>query len=252
LESLFPVISLSCVIPAILTLIVLGLFVFTVYMLFGGGNKLKVKLRDVTSQRFLREKIPNLLPWNPTQALFDMSSLCVRTGESSGLGGGWNHCRGTVQSLNNRREAWLAYTVNTHKQEGNVVMHTSTNKLLVNVSRKSLTRNMRYAEITIDGQTLGSMNIETRELFDSVGRSLGRIKGGRTIIMQGMTNYVSVEINGREIAQMNTEPYSWFERLGPMPPALRIIDNQLSPDEEWWLVGLMAIALYRDCLSPFV
>jgi hypothetical protein len=252
LEPMIPVIILRCIFPVILTFIVLGLFLFTLYMVFGGGDKLKIKLRDETSQRFLQEKIPTLISWNPTQALFDMSSLCVRTGESSGLGGGWSHCRGTVQSLKNRREAWLAYTVNTHRQEGNVVLHTSTNQILVTVNRKRLSRGMRYAEIIIDGQSLGSMNIETRELFDNRGRSLGRTIGGRTIIMQGMTNYVSVEINGREIAQMNTEPFSWFERLGPMPSVFRIKDNQLIPEEEWWLVGLLAIALYRDCLSSSV
>jgi hypothetical protein len=250
MEPIFPFFSLSCIIPPILILIVFGLFVFTVYMVFGGGEKLKVKLRDETSQRFLQEKIPTLLPWKPTQALVDMSSLCVRTGESSGLGGGWSHCRGTVQSLNNRRDAWLAYTVNTHKQVGNIVMHTSTNKLLVNVSREQ--GGMRHAEIIIDGQTLGSVNIDTRDLFDKAGQQLGRMTGGRTIIMQGMINYVTVEIHGREIAQLNTESYSWNERLGPMPPTFRINDRQLSTEEEWWLVALLAIALYRDCLSPSV
>jgi hypothetical protein len=66
-----------------------------------------------------------------------------------------------VQSLINRRDAWLAYTVNTHKQEGNVVMHTSTNELLIKVSKDSLSYGMRHAEITIDDQALGRMNIET-------------------------------------------------------------------------------------------
>lgn len=91
---------------------------FTVYMLFGGEKNLRVRRRDETSKHFLQEKIQTLLPWYPEQALSDISSLCVRSGESSGLRGGWSHCRGTVQSLNNRRDAWLAYIVNAYKQVG--------------------------------------------------------------------------------------------------------------------------------------
>jgi hypothetical protein len=239
-----------CLLPIIL--IVLGLFVFTVYMLFGGADKLRGRLRDDTSQRFLHEKIPALLPWNPSQALPDMSSLCVRTGESSGLGGGWSHCRGTVQSLKNSRAAWLAYTVNTRKQEGQVVLHTSRDQMLIEVSRGELPSGMRLARVEINGRALGSINIDSREFFDEIGRPLGRMTGGRGIIMGGMTNYVAVEMQGRVIAEMNTEMFSRFERLGPMPPAFKLDEPRLSPEEAWWLVALLAVALYRDCLSPSV
>ena len=87
-------------------------------------------------------------------------------------------------------------------------MHTSINKLLIKVTRDSGSRGMRYAEIYIDGRILGGVNIETRELFDDINRLLGNMIGGSSIIMQGMTNYVTVEIHGREIAKMNTEPFS--------------------------------------------
>jgi hypothetical protein len=244
--------NLSCFILPILILIVLGLFVFTVYMLFGGGNKLRIKRRDETSHRFLQEKTPTLLPWQISRALTDMSSLCDRTGESSSLGGGWSHCRGTVQSLNNQRDAWLVYTVNTQQREGTVDVHTSANKLLVTVSRGLKPRGTRYAEIKLDGHTLGGVNIDTKDLYDEIGRPLGKMTGGHKIIMGGMTNFVTVIIEGREIAQMNTEMFSRFERLGPTPPVFRYLDSQLSAEEEWWLVALLAIALYRDCLSPSV
>ena len=97
-------------------------------------------------------------------------------------------------------------------------MHTSDNKLVVNVTGDRLQSGVRHAEILVDGQAFGSMNIETRELFNEMGIPIGRVMGGRRIIMQGMTNFVSVEIYGREIANMNTELYSWFNRLGSMPP----------------------------------
>lgn len=251
MEPVIPFFSIGCFLPIVI-LIVLGLFVFTVYMLFGGGKKLKVRRRDQTSPQFLREKVPTLVQWNLEQALSDLSSLCVCTGESSGLGGGWSHYPGTVRSLNDWRNAWLAYTVNTDKREGNIVMHSSANKLLVNVSRGRLPRGMRYAEFSIDGQTIGGMNIETRELFDERGRSVGKMRGGKTIIMTGMTNYVTVEIHGREIAQMNTEVYSRLERLGSMPPVFRIYGHQLSEYEQWWLVALHGISLYRDSLTSSV
>jgi hypothetical protein len=247
-----PFFNLGCGFLPLLILIILGLFGFTGYLLFGGLNKLKTKRRDETSHRFLQEKTPTLLPWQSTKALTDMSSLCVRTGESSGLGGGWSHCRGTVRSLNNWRDAWLAYTVNTHQREGTVDVHTSANTLLVTVSKRRMSRGIRYAEIKLDGRTLGGVNIDTRDLFDEIGRPLGKMTGGHTIIMGGMTNYVTVEIDGHEVAQMNTEVFSRLERLGPMPPVFRYLDPQLSADEEWWLVALLAIALYRDCISPSV
>ena len=249
---MIPFFSPGIIFATVLTLVVMGLLVFTLYMLSGGGNKLKVKRRDETSRQFLQEKKPALLSWKGVEALSDLSSLCVRRGESSGLGGGWSHCRGTVQSLTNHGKAWLAYTVNTHRRLGTVEVHTSTNKLLVNVTGDRLKRGMRYAEITVDGQALGGMRIETRELFNDLRIPIGKMRGGRTIIMRGMTNYVGVEIHNREIAQINTEPYSWFERLGPMPPAFRLRMLQLTPDEEWWLVGLLAVALYRDCLFSSV
>lgn len=236
----------------ILLLVILGLLVFTVYMLIGGGNKLKIKRRDVTSHSFLQEKTPSLLPWQLPEAIADMSSLCVRTGESSSLGGGWSHSRGTVRSLKNWRKAWLAYTVNTHRRDGTVEMHTSDNKLFITVSKERLPRGMRYAEIKLDNSTLGGVNIDNRDLFDNVGRPLGKMTGGHTIIMGGMTNYVTVEIDGREIAQMNTEMFSIFERIGPMPPVFRYIDHPLSTGDEWWLVALLGIGLYRDSLSPSV
>ena len=90
--------------PIPLILIVIVLVIFTLYMVLGGGSRLKDKRRYETSSRFLEEKAPELLPWNPATALHDLSSLCVRTGESSGIGG-WSHCRGTMQSLSRRRDA---------------------------------------------------------------------------------------------------------------------------------------------------
>ncbi len=243
--------SISLILPFLLTLVVMGLIVFTAYMIFGGGNKLKVKRRDETSPRFLGEKIPILLPWEPAKALRDLSSLCVRISESSAIGP-WSHCRGTVRSLSNLHESWLAFTVNSQNREGSIVLHTSANEIIVNVSRVIRYNNSRQAVIRIDGQFFGRMNLETREFFDMVGKSLGRLTGGKMIILQGMSNYVTVEMYGLEIAQMNTQHFSWFERIMPMPPAFKINRPSLTANEEWWLIALFAISLYRDCLTSSV
>jgi len=37
-----------------------------------------------------------------------------------------------------------------------------------------------------------------------------------------------------------------------MPPAFKIHVPQLTADEQWWLVALLGLALYSDCLSPDV
>ena len=242
---------ISLILPCLITLIVIGLIGFTAYMLFGGNQKLKVKRHDETSQRFLQEKAPALLPWEPAKALRDLSSLCVRTAESSGIGP-WSHCRGSVRSLSNRRASWLAFSVNTQNREGSIVVHTSANEIMVNVRRKLPPEDKRQAEILIDSRILGYYNLNTREFFDEIGRPIGRITGGKLIVMQGMSNYVTVEMHGSEIAQMNTEPFSWFERILPMPPVFKPYRLSLTAQEEWWLVALYAIALYRDCLTTSI
>lgn len=237
--------------PIPLIMVVVVLVIFTIYMVLGGGSRLKDKRQDETSPRFMEEKVPGLLPWEPTKALQDLSSLCVRTGESSGIGG-WSHYRGTMQSLNKRRDAWLAFTVNTQKREGSIVVRTSMNTLIVKISNDSLPGGRRQAEVMIDGRILGRMNPDTREFFDEAGGLIGMLKGGKTIIMQGMTNYVTVVMHGVDIAQMNTEPFSWFERILPIPPVFKIYRQALSADEEWWLIALLAVAIYRDCLTTSV
>ena len=239
--------SISLILPFFITLIVIGLIGFTAYMLFGGSQKLKVKRRDETSQRFLQEKTPTLLPWEPAKAIRDLSSLCVRRAESSAIGP-WSHWRGTVRSLSNRRASWLAFSVNTQNRDASIIVHTSANEIMINVSRELPPENKRRAKILIDSRIFGYYNLNTREFFDEIGRPIGRITGGKLIVMQGISNYVTVIMHGSEIAQMNTEPFSWLERILPMPPVFKPYRLSLSTQEEWWLIVLYAIALYRDCL----
>jgi hypothetical protein len=139
--------------------------------------------------------------------------------------------------------------VNTQKREGSVVLHTSANEIIVTVRRGVPPNNSRHAEILIDGQYFGKMNLDTRVFFDEVGKPIGKLKGGRMIVMQGMSNYVTVEIHGADIAEMNTQPFDWFARLLPMPPVFKINRRNLTENEQWWLIALFATALYRDCLA---
>ena len=229
----------------------MGLIGFTAYMVFGGGKKLKIKRRDETSQFFLQKKTSALLPWEASKALRDLSSLCVRTAESSAIGP-WSHCRGTVQSLTSRRDSWLAFTVNSQNREGSIVLHTSVNEIIVNVRRVGPPDNSQQAEIRIDNQFLGRMNLDTKVFFDKAGKPIGKLKGGKMIIMQGMSNYVTVEMNGADIAEMNTQPFNWFDRLIQMPPIFKLYRRSLTTNEEWWLLALYATSLYRDCLTGSV
>lgn len=244
-------ISITLILPFLLTLVVMGLICFRAYMIFGGGKKLKLTRRHVTTRNFLQNKIPSLLPWEPSKALRDLSSLCVRTVESSAIGP-WCHCRGIVQSLSSRRDSWLAFTVNTQKREGSIVLHTSANEIIVNIHRGVPPNNSRQVEIRIDGQCLGKMNLDTRVFFDEVGKPIGKLKGGRMNVMQEMSNYVTVEIHGADTAEMNTQPFDWFARLLPMPPVFKINRGSLTEKEQGWLIALFATTLYRDCLTSSV
>lgn len=238
--------------PIILTTFVLGLIGFTIYMVLGGAGRLMDRLRDEVGPQFLRETVPTLLPWELSQALPDMSSLCRSRRSGSGLGGGRSHCRGTMHSLSNHGKAWLAYVVNTHRRYGTVELYTSKNRLLVDVRGDPSRRGYRVADITVDRDRLGSVRLEDGELYDAAGRPLGCMRGGRIMLMQGMVNYRTVDLRGRAIAEINTEPLGPLDRPGPMPPAFRMHLPEQSVDEQWWLVGLLAIALYSDCITSDV
>jgi hypothetical protein len=237
------------VFPLLLIVVVLALVVFTIYLISGGANRMMDRMRDEVGPRFLEETIPTLLTWEPQRALPDVSSLCKRRGQSSGLGGGRSYARGTVQSLENRGSAWLAFTVDTQQREGVVKMHTSANAMEVHIRRDSAHWAGRQALITIDGRPLGSFSLKSSELYGVDGQPLGRLSGGAKLIMQGMTDYRTLEIDGDPVADINYEPLSPLERLGPMPAAFVIYKKELSEQEEWWLVALFAIALYSDSLS---
>lgn len=126
--------SITLVLPFLLIFVVMGLICFTALYDFRRWEKLKVKRRDETSRSFLQNKIPSLLPWEPSKALCDLSSLCVRIAESSAISP-WSHCRGTARSLRSWHDSWLAFTVNTQKREGSIVLHTSANEIIVTVRR---------------------------------------------------------------------------------------------------------------------
>jgi hypothetical protein len=241
----------NSILPCLIILMVIGLFGFTVYMMFGGGKRLKIKRRDETSQHFLIEKIPALLPWEPGKSLYDLSSLCVRTAQSSAIGF-WSHCRGTVRSLSNRRASWLAFAVNTQNRAGSIIVHSSAYEITVNVRRGLPPEDRRQAEIRINGKIFGNYDLKTREFFNETGKPIGRLKGGKLILMQGMSNYVTVEMYGAEITEMNTQPFSWFDRILPMPPVFKPIRISLTAQEECWLLAIYAIQLYRDCCTTSV
>jgi hypothetical protein len=235
--------------PFLLTVLVLGLVFFTAYMVLGGARRLMDKLRDEVGPRFLREKTPTLLRWEWTRALQDLSSLTRRRGQSTGLQGGRSHRRGTMQSLADRHEAWLAYTVDRQRRAGIVKIHTSDNTMEIHVRHGGGTFPGRHAMVVADGAPLGSYNFETREIFGPDGRGLGRITGGLRILTQGIPDYHVLELEGREVVAVNFEPFSPLERLGPMPAVFLLRLPKISRNEEWWLLATLGIALFEESLS---
>ena len=233
----------------VLVFLVLAMFLFAGYLLLGGAGRIMDRLRDETGPRFLENAIPTLLLWNPSRAFPDMSSLCRRTRHSSGLGGGRSHSRGTVQSLRNGREAWLAFAVNTRSRLGCLAIYTTENKLEFHVKAKDGRGGGRHALIVADGEPFGMMDLGTRELLDPQGRPVGRLTGGLSIRMGGMPSYQVLNLGGEDLAGVNQEPLSPLTRLGPMPPAFQLYRTDLTEKEQWWLLASFAAGLYQDSLS---
>jgi hypothetical protein len=227
----------------VLGLFMLGLFVLVGYLTVGGGASSRMQSRrEEVSPRFLRETVPRLLPWEPSRALADLSSLCRGRAEMSALGGGMHHSRGTMQSRSHPGDAWLAYTVNAQRGYGVAVLRTSASELSVEVKGGV----ERFAVVTVDGQPLGTVRTDSSEILDPSGRPLGRVARGELITTYGMTNYRDVELNGRRVAEINGNLLHPGQRLGSPPPAFRIQAPDLSPDEERWLLALLALELYTD------
>jgi hypothetical protein len=237
-------------VPTSLTVAVLGLALFTIYLVLGGAARLMDRLRDEVGPRFLEEKTPTLLDWDWSRALEDLSSLTRRRGQSSGLQGGRSHLRGTVQSLDRRRDAWMAYTVDTQRRNGMVKIRTSASSMDIHIRQVGGPLPGRHAMVVMDEVPMGSYSFETREIFTPRGQRLGQLAGGLRILTQGMTNYRELELGGQVVAEINFEPFSPLEHLGPMPPFFRPRLQRLSQDEQWWLLAMLGIALYEDSLSP--
>ena len=68
---------------AVLWVVFMAVFALAVYLLLGGAGKRMHRVREEISPRFLRDTVPNLLPWRPQHALADLSSLCRGRAEMS-------------------------------------------------------------------------------------------------------------------------------------------------------------------------
>ncbi len=227
---------------AVLWVVFMAVVALAIYLMLGGAGKRMRRVREEISPRFLRGTVSSLLPWSPQHGLADLSSLCRGQAEMSALGGTTYHARGTMQSQSQSAMAWLAYTVNIRRRQGTVILHTSANELVAEVD----TERDRTATVRVDGRPFGTVRMRTGEMADLLGRPVGRLSRGKAVTIYGMTNYRDVELNGRRVAEINGNLLHLGQRLGPSPPAFRLHDADLSCEEVWWLLALLALELYFD------
>ena len=227
----------------LLGVFVAGLLVVTAYLVLGGATRRMQDRRDRASPDHLRQATGLLLPWDPRQALHDLSSLYRGTSEYTALGGGMYHSRGTIQSRIDTRHAWLAYAVNSQQGSGRVEVRTSDHALVIEV----VGRAARIAAVAVDGRPMGSVHIgASSEILDSSGERLGLVSGGSPAATHRAVNYKDVELNGRLVAQFNTNLLRPLQRPGRPPAAFVVHVAELSDSEGWWLLALLALELYHD------
>jgi hypothetical protein len=224
--------------PAILSLIVIGLFVFTVYMVLGGAGKRYVKLKNKVSPEFLNYSRLFLLRWDKKQALIDISSEIRRTTESSFFGGNWSHAEGTIRSLNDSDNKWLVFTLNLRNGKGKIDLHTSSRRF-------SLEYEDRLGTFRVDGKIFGFINSDN-VLMTTDQLSIGRFHSIRTFTPMGLDLVTPIEIGGRKVAEVNYLT-DFGDRLWKAPALADEMVADISNNEIIWIIAVIAVRLYSHC-----
>jgi hypothetical protein len=227
----------------VLSVAVILLFIFAVYMILGGAGRLYEKLKNHTSPRFLSDSSQKLLTWDARRAISDMSSELRRRSESSFFGGNWSHARGTVRSLTKRGGKWLAFTLNIRRGEGRLDLRSSSHMF-------SFEHTGAWEAFKADDRVFGYVDNEGR-LFDAHQHQVGRVRYQRTLTPMGSDVNTTLDLGGRTIAEVNYLS-DVGDRIWKAPKLVRDVSPSLTEDEAMWIMAVIAKGLYAHCRTSRV
>jgi hypothetical protein len=224
--------------PTLLFTAFIFLFVFSLYMIFGGAAKRYRKLESNVSPEFLRDSRYSLLAWNAKQAFSDMSSELKRRTESSAVGGRWAHSRGTIRSLSDRGDKWLAFVLNLRGGQGRIDLQTTAGSF-------SLEHAGRLGTFRVDGSVLGHINTDS-EILDADRLPIGRVRYLRAFTPMGLSHTTPVDLGDRTIAKVHYLS-DFGDRIWKAPPLVQEAVADMSKEEALWIIAVIAMKLYSHC-----
>ena len=222
----------------VLSVAVILLFIFAVYMILGGAGRLYEKLKNHTSPRFLSDSSQKLLTWDARRAISDMSSELRRKSESSFFGGNWSHARGTVRSQSDRGGKWLAFTLNIRRGEGRLDLRSSSQMF-------SFEHTGALETFRVDDSVFGYIDAKST-LLDVNEDPVGSIRYQRTLTPMGSDLDATLHVGGRTIAKVNYLS-DFGDRIWKAPNLVRDVSSSLTENEAMWIVAVIAKRLYAHC-----
>ena len=185
----------------------------------------------------------------PTLPTWHAGSLAEMSCRWKGSWGGFTvgHFEGVVGRLNHHDDeiGVLSFHESTKGRRGVLQLQTSDRKMRLDIDADK-------AQITLDQQPFGAINMADGTLFDETGQAVGsrrRRPGNRMLVGHTPTSskYNSVELHGRVIAEINDVMTSGVLTLTAKAenrPLFRNLLPDLSIEEENWLLALAAMELH--------
>jgi hypothetical protein len=110
--------------------------------------------------------------------------------------------------------------------------------------------------VAVGRQPLGSIHLRDGTIFDSEGQPIGRYHRYRGLRWQvgsapTSSRYGPLELHGRTVAEVNdglVRSGGLLTGSAASRPLLRNLASDLSPEEENWLLALVALELYYSAL----
>ena len=233
----------------VLTLCLMGVIVAAFFgvgslfvsVFFKKSKAISKALADDTDTYFARV-LRELLSWQ-TGALADFSSELELDGRAVL---GELHYRGTVRSYAQHENSWLVFEMLLKRLRGVMRIHNSRQRLELHFDGPG----DRAIAIQVDGYPFGSLRLDGDEigLFDEQERLVGVYRQQKRPLglSPGEFNlkayYGPVELNGYARAELNRNPLILRDLLGrhEVTPFLQNVSADLRPDEELWLLALVA------------
>lgn len=230
------VLFLACIFCIIVLVVLVFGFLILLRLLrsrpYGAQETAQAKAR---ASDFVSRTVPTLLPWQPG-ALADLAAHWEGTRGGFVIG---EH-QGVLKSLSNLDgPGLLACYLSLKGNQGFLLLCTPEHEVRLDIETDG-------ANVAVEGQPLGSIHLREGTIFDSGGRPVGRYHRQRGL----SPRYGPVELYGRTVAEVNDTLVRGGEFLldGGARPLVRNLTPDLTPEEENWLLALVALELYHDAI----